>query len=243
MAMYSIFCVGLDSFSPEQAKTLLTGVFEAASSSEPSLAIVTVNPEILLQARRDAKYRAIIASFSHRLIDGVGVVMALRLRGHRAARVTGRQLLSALLDIAEQKGLHVRFVLKRGGLTSAERAAVELARLYPRAKFSFEYGAYEITNNDSGAEIVIATLGAPEQEFWLAKNRSRFPQARVFLGVGGALDVLCKTVAAPPAFLARLGLEWLWRLVIQPKRFRRIIRAVLIFPLLALGEYIKKVKK
>ncbi len=235
--MYSIFGVRLDSFSPEQAKTLLTGVFEAASGYEPPLVIVTVNPEILLQARRDAKYRETIANFSHRLIDGFGVVLALRLRGIRADRVTGRRLLSTLLEIAKKKELTVHFILKRGGLTSAEKAAVELARLYPRAKFSFEY-ADQTAAVGVAADIVIATLGAPDQESWFAENRSRFPRVRVFLGVGGALDVLCGTVATPPAFLARLGLEWLWRLVIQPKRFRRIIRAVLIFPLLVIRESI-----
>jgi len=84
--------------------------------------------------------------------------------------------------------------------------------------------------------IVLVGLGAPKQERWIVRHAADFPSARVMMGVGGAFDMWAGRLPRAPGLLHRLGLEWAWRLALEPHRLRRITRATLVFPFLALTD-------
>jgi len=88
--------------------------------------------------------------------------------------------------------------------------------------------------NTSGAKLLLVAYGAPKQDLWIAKHLSKMPTVRVAIGVGGTFDFLSGTIKRAPRWLRSLGLEWLWRLILQPWRIKRIWTAVVIFPMLVL---------
>ena len=85
--------------------------------------------------------------------------------------------------------------------------------------------------NKSGAQILLVSFGAPKQELWMSRNKELLASVRVALGVGGTLDFITGKQKRAPVLLRKMGLEWLWRLVQDPKRIRRIIIAFPLFPL------------
>jgi N-acetylglucosaminyldiphosphoundecaprenol N-acetyl-beta-D-mannosaminyltransferase len=84
--------------------------------------------------------------------------------------------------------------------------------------------------------VVLVALGHPKQERWIARNRSSIPSARILMGVGGAFDIWSGRFPRAPLWVRSAGLEWLWRLEQEPRRFGRVLRATVAFPLLALAE-------
>ena len=179
--------------------------------------LVTAKPEIVLRAHQDAQYRAVINAADVVVADGFGLILASLLRGRVVARITGMEIVGALLDLAQERRLSVHFVLKENGLSSVD----DVSRIFGE-------------DGGESAVIILVTLGSPDQEFWIAKHRDRFPNARIFVGVGGAVDYLTGRILRAPRFVQWVGFEWLWRLIQQPRRIRRIVNAVIVFPLTVL---------
>jgi N-acetylglucosaminyldiphosphoundecaprenol N-acetyl-beta-D-mannosaminyltransferase len=101
----------------------------------------------------------------------------------------------------------------------------------------FEAGQIACENGImQAAEIVFVNFGAPDQEKFIFENKSQFPNAKVLVGVGGAFDFLTGKIRRAPNWLRGLGLEWLWRLVQEPKRIKRIWNAVVVFPTVSLFQ-------
>lgn len=190
--------------------------------------IVTVNPEILLEAERNPAYRELIQTADVRTADGVGVVIAALLRGRRIRRITGSDLLNALLSVASEKKLRVFIAMAKTGLSHPEDFRLG-SRFRGNDIVCVDLGVGERAS-DEKADIVIANFGAPLQEQWLAQSVADFPKARVFVGVGGAIDYFTEKVRRAPLIVRAVGLEWLWRLLRQPRRIRRIYNAVVKFP-------------
>lgn len=191
--------------------------------TRPAL-VVTLNPEMVMRARRELDLFAIVAAADLVVPDGIGLVRALRRRGYGSAcRVSGIDLVLAYLPVAQARG-H-RIALCGGAPGVAHAAGRELRRLAP---------GLEIVATDSGdpgpdlaarlakagAEVVLAAYGAGPQERFLARYLGDIGAA-VGMGVGGTLDVLSGRIPRAPETWRRLGLEWLWRLVRQPWRLRR----------------------
>jgi len=214
----------------ENGRDRIALTFENVFASGGKTTIVTLNPEILLEARRDPMYRDVLGSFDTRVADGFGLFMAGLYRLKKVQRITGRDILETLLRRADKDDLNVLFALRRGGLTTRERLQTVIKETYPGVKATVFEGGPDTVSSSDEAEIVVCGFGAPDQENWIARNRDRFPKAKVLIGVGGALDVLAGSLPSAPVWLSRVGLEWVWRLVVQPRRWRRIVRAVIVFP-------------
>lgn len=88
--------------------------------------------------------------------------------------------------------------------------------------------------NECQPNILLVALGAPKQEKWIAQNLKKVPSVKLAIGVGGAFDVLSGKISRAPRFMQKIGLEWLWRLMQEPKRLPRIFNAIVKFPLLVL---------
>lgn len=204
--------------------------------------IVTVNPEFVMRARSDPAFREVLARADLALPDGIGLVWAGRLLGRRfRERVAGSDLVPLLSEVAAGEGVPVFYLGAAPGV--AEEAACRLHQLLPALRVAGAYAGspdptFDETQSavirDSGAGLLFVAYGAPAQDQWIDRNRERL-EVRVAMGVGGAFDFLAGRTVRAPAWMRRLGLEWLHRLLRQPWRWRRLLR-VFAFALLVLGE-------
>jgi N-acetylglucosaminyldiphosphoundecaprenol N-acetyl-beta-D-mannosaminyltransferase len=218
-------------------------ILELAAGAEPSL-VVTIGTEMVVRAQSDRRFRDVLNGSALSLCDTIGVMFAARLGGAPLGeRVAGVDLIEPLCEAFARAGIPV-YVLGSKGDT-AERAARALRERYPAlivagARDGYFSAAEEGRVADavraSGARVLLAGLGSPRQEYWLADNLARTGCA-VGMGVGGSFDVLAGNVTRAPILWRRLNLEWLYRLVLEPKRWRRQL-ALPIFVWLALRERI-----
>ena len=207
-----------------------------------TMRVVTVNPEILLRAHRDPRYRAAVQSAHLRTIDGIGAAVALWWRsGARSARVTGVDLMEEMCAYAQQRRLHVHCAVRAGGLSRADTVARVMHTRYPDARVTVH--AYDVAEDaDNGcmphedardADIVLCGFGAPAQEYFTRQwAQMAGAHACVAIGVGGAFDFLTGRIRRAPRIVRAAGVEWAWRFVRQPQRIVRIARATIFFPLL-----------
>ena len=201
--------------------------------------IATVNSEILLQCRQNAPLATFVSRADLLLADGIGVVIASRILGTPLPeRVTGADLTERLLENAAQRGGSVFLFGACPGV--AARAAANLRRRFPGLVISGTQDGYTLPWEDvrilaekSGTELLLVGLGAPLQESFMVESREGFHA--VMIGVGGLLDVLAGDLPRAPESWQRLGAEWLFRLLHEPRRFRRIVRLPMIL-ILALKE-------
>ena len=201
--------------------------------------IVTANPEIVLRCREDAAYAAAVNGAKLVLADGVGDLCAARILGTPLpGRVAGADLVPRLLSRLAERGGSVFLYGARPGV--AERAGESLQSACPGLRIAGTENGY-ISDETALLEalerekpdLLLLGLGAPRQELWMAENRQRTPA--VMIGVGGLLDVFAGDIPRAPEAWQRLGLEWLYRLLREPRRFKRVIRLPKIL-LLALRE-------
>ena len=201
--------------------------------------IVTANPEIVLRCREDAAYAAAVNGAKLVLADGVGDLCAARILGTPLpGRVAGSDLVPRLLARLAERGGSVFLYGARPGV--AERAGESLQSACPGLRIAGTENGY-ISDETALLEalerekpdLLLLGLGAPRQELWMAENRQRTPA--VMIGVGGLLDVFAGDIPRAPETWQRLGLEWLYRLLREPRRFKRVIRLPKIL-LLALRE-------
>ncbi len=84
--------------------------------------------------------------------------------------------------------------------------------------------------NEFKPDILFVAYGCPKQELWIKRNLQKCPSVKVAMGIGGTFDYYAGNLKRAPKLLQKLGLEWLWRLILQPSRIKRILNAVFIFP-------------
>jgi len=207
-----------------------TWVLAAAGQTEPRL-IVTLNPEIVVRARVDAGLAGALAAADLSVADGVGVTWAARVLGRRVpARVPGIDLAT---EVLRRGGPGLRVYLLGGRPGVAERAAERVRRSYGCHVVGSAHGYFRRPDEvatvchavrSSGAGLLLAGLGEG-QELFLHEHRSELG-AGAMIGVGGTLDVLAGTVRRMPRITSRLGVEWLFRVALDPRRWRRFPRLV-----------------
>lgn len=199
--------------------------------------IVSLNPENLVIAQENLEFKKVLETAQIKLIDGVGIILAARLlRIEAGERVTGVELMEELIKLAGERRLRVLLIGGKDNL--AERLANCYQKRFPEAKFLGLEGIKEIKNPQKKEEekifsivadfkphFVFAAFGSPDQELWLARHYHRLAGV-VGMGVGGAFDFLSGRVPRAPSIIRRLGFEWLFRLLVQPWRWRRQRRLV-----------------
>jgi N-acetylglucosaminyldiphosphoundecaprenol N-acetyl-beta-D-mannosaminyltransferase len=205
--------------------------------------VVTVNPEFVMEARRNSAFRRVLAAADMATPDGVGLLLAARLRGEAfRGRVTGVALTELIAARAADQGWSLFLLGAAPGV--ADRAAEALQRRHPNLRIAGCYAGSPrladepaIRSRIAAAQptVLLVAYGHPAQELWIARNQPllRIPVA---IGVGGVFDFLAGTAPRAPAWMQRAGLEWLYRLIRQPRRWRRILIAVPLFLWAALRE-------
>lgn len=198
--------------------------------------IATPNPEFLIIARRNENFKEILNQAGLCLPDGIGLVAASWLLGRPLkGRVAGADFLTAFSARAARMGWPV--LLLGGGPGVAQRAALNLRRRHNALKVrALDNRCLDFPENiasDSPCILFIA-LGAPKQEFWIARHLKEMPQVGLAVGVGGTLDFLAGEVRRAPLVFRCCGMEWLWRLAAQPRRIKRTLKSIFVFPWLVL---------
>ena len=235
----SILGVKLDQLSLPQALNKATRFV----NSQKFNLIVTPNPEFLLEARQNQAFAGILNSADLSLPDGTGLVYAAKyLSLPKINRICGTDFVWELARHASENNWSI--YLLGGDRGVAKKAAALLAKKYPRLKIAGAISGYDKQGqmkqdrelvhliNKVSPDILLVALGAPKQEEWLIRNKNGLNSVKIGMGVGGAFDYIAGIVSRAPRFMRKLGLEWLFRLIVQPLRIKRIYNAVVKFPVL-----------
>lgn len=224
-----ILGVGFDDLTLEEAAAAGAALAEAQGFHYA----VTPNPEFLLAARKDPSFRQALLDADLVLADGVGVVYSAKLLGRPLkGRVPGIEFAQALMGWMARHGKRLFLLGAKPGV--AELAAANLRDRYPGLLLCGTHDGYFKEDEpvvqairESGADVVFVCLGAPKQEFWMIQHGPD-TGAHLMVGLGGSLDVFAGVVERAPEGFQRLGLEWLHRLIKEPKRFGRMARLPLV---------------
>ncbi|MCO6450250.1 MAG: WecB/TagA/CpsF family glycosyltransferase [Caldilineales bacterium] len=190
--------------------------------------ICTANPEFVMMALRQPEFMRVLLNADLVLADGAGLLWAAKKQGTPLPeRVTGSDGIYLLAERAAAAGW--RLFLLGAALGVAERTASALVGRYPDLIISGVYAGSpqdaDFANiaervRSASPDILLVAYGAPKQDFWIARHRQELG-VPVSIGVGGAFDHVVGVQRRAPAWLIRLNLEWLWRLITQPWRWRR----------------------
>lgn len=197
-------------------------------ANKPS-SILAINPEKIIKAKKEPLLLKSLKQAKLVIPDGVGVVWAARLLGlGKMKRVPGAELMPAICERAAQKGY--KLFLFGGKAEVNARAVAVLRKQYPGIQIVGHHHGYvskqEMPNliekiNTSEAEVLFIALGSPTQELWMEQYFPKLKNIKVCQGVGGTFDVIAGTIRRAPLIFRQLSLEWLYRLISQPRRFFR----------------------
>jgi N-acetylglucosaminyldiphosphoundecaprenol N-acetyl-beta-D-mannosaminyltransferase len=212
--------------------------------------IITPNPEFLVAAQTDKNFKEILNYADIAVPDGIGLIYAAKFLGKRLIRITGVDLIWYICQLAEQKNCSVYFLGGREAV--AEKTGEILKREFPNLKITGAQSGGEITDpmninenlareiRQAAPQIIFVALGQVKQEKWIFSHLDKLPSVKLAMGVGGSFDYIAEEIPRAPEYLRRIGLEWLYRLIREPKRWPRIVNAVLIFPYLIIKDKILK---
>lgn len=192
--------------------------------------VVTPNAEIAYDATKDKDFCALLNQADLMLPDGAGVVKAAKiLKTPLKQKVAGIDFATEMLQVFAQNGTKLYLLGSKPGV--AEQAAEKMQQLAPGlivcgtadGYFTEEAPVVEKINA-SGAQALFVCLGAPKQERFMFDHQSKLKSVRLMAGLGGSLDGFAGNVKRAPKWMIKLQLEWLYRLIKEPKRFKRMLR-------------------
>lgn len=195
--------------------------------------IVTINPEFILEAQKDKQFRDILNQADLKIADGIGIRFAFILQGiWLKSRVTGADLTQEILAMAERDQLKVFLAINKDGLSAYKEVQNSIKKIFPNILLhgaNLKKNGQKIPSDIFKSDIVLCNFGAPYQEKFATRlNNGRI---RLCMGAGGSFDYITGKISRAPKVLRVIGLEWLWRLLMQPQRLKRIFRATIVFPI------------
>lgn len=227
-------------------KTKQEFVFEILSRIEKQekTFAVTANPEIVMYARNHPSYMKILEHAHMVIPDGIGVVKGAQILGKPLKeRVPGYELLLELLAEADKKALKVYFLGAKESVVT--KAVSNVAAQYPNIDIvGYRDGYFDLKDEkvleevkQKNPDMVFAALGFPKQELWISQYLE-IADKGFLMGVGGSFDVLSGTSQRAPEFYLKHNLEWFYRLIKQPTRFKRM----LALPKFVIAVCLQKIK-
>ena len=198
--------------------------------SEGCKQVVTLNPEYVMRAEQSGRLLRIINAAELSVPDGIGIVWASRILGDPLPdRVTGTGLLPRICGLCAGTGHSIFLLGGEPGVAAA--AATELQSRHPALRVAGVSSADPDPATDdrtveeinrSGADVLAVAYGCPKQDLWIDRNRDRLEDVRVAIGVGGAFDFISGQIPRAPRLMRKAGMEWLFRLWLEPQRARRM---------------------
>ncbi len=219
-----------------------TFTFEEALNAVNCGQVVTVNPEMMAFAAKNPEFLNILNEAELVIPDGIGVQLGLKILGHNVRRIAGIEFSRKILEKYAREGKPVALIGAKPHII--EKAAENLKKEIEGLKIVYLRDGYFSNENEvleelkqSQAEAVLVALGSPKQEEFNYKGKKLMPNT-LFIGVGGSFDVWSGEVQRAPKIWQKLGLEWFYRTVKDPKRFKRIFPTLPLFVLKVLKEKI-----
>jgi N-acetylglucosaminyldiphosphoundecaprenol N-acetyl-beta-D-mannosaminyltransferase len=218
--------------------------------------ITTPNPEIILKSLKNEKYKDILNNSHIAIPDGIGVVIASKFlykKDYLKERISGSDFVYDLLKICEKKNEKI-FLLGGNDVEELNKVEENLLSKFNNLIISGKNIGYnkedlkidenynlivlEKKNNKiieqincSKASVILIALGAPKQELWICENIDKLDNIKIAIGIGGVFDFISGYKKRAPKIFIKLNLEWLFRLIQEPKRIKRIFNAIIIFPI------------
>lgn len=225
MSRIDVLSVSFDDLTMDEAVEIALGFMQERRACYAC----TPNPEIVMAAKGDAALRAALSGAELVLADGVGITKAAAMLGTPLkSRVPGIDFASNVISRLAQRGGSV-YLLGAKPLV-AEAAAEKLTQTYPGIVIAGTNDGYFTDDapviekiNAASPDFLMVCLGSPKQELWMSANAGRL-SCGLMAGLGGSLDVMAGNVQRAPETWRRLGLEWLYRVIKEPKRLGRVMK-------------------
>lgn len=202
--------------------------------------VVTINPEMIDNAVKNPDFAEIINNAELVIPDGIGVELGLRILGYNVKRIAGIEFSHKMIEKCAKNNQSVALIGAKPEIV--EKAKENLMKEFPSLYITYMHDGYFKDDEKIIDELkirqprlVLCALGSPKQEEFILKAKSLLPEA-LFIGVGGSFDVWSGEVKRAPKIYQKLGLEWFYRTVVDPKRFKRIFPTLPLFVLKVLKE-------
>ncbi len=231
--IYSVLGTNISSYSQKDFLSTVNSHLVRKNGSKPMF-IITVNPEIIIQSLIDQEYKNILSNASINTADGIGICWAIQfLYGAHVDRITGSDSTEKICGLCAENNSPVFFYGAMPGV--AANAAKILKSRIPSLCVA---GTYSPESSDidvdqlpekekqqiQEATAIFVALGAPAQEKWIHRNLSKLPNCKLIIGVGGTFDFITGHIKRAPVVFQKTGFEWLYRLYLQPERWRRMMK-------------------
>ena len=210
----------------ENEEAVFDNIDNIVENKKPSF-IVAINPEKIMKAVDDKNLMKLLNSAAIQIPDGIGIVMASIIKGGKIKRrITGIDLMEKICYRASKKSYRVFLLGAKPGI--AEKASKILVERYPGLIIAGIMDGYfkddeeavcGITN--AKPDILFVAMGSPKQEYWITSNMEKL-NVPLCMGIGGSLDVISGNVKRAPEIMRKSGLEWLYRLLKEPWRYKRM---------------------
>ena len=206
--------------------------------------IITINPEMIMNAQKNEHFFNILSNSDLNIADGVGVKIALKLKKIKQNQIRGVDFSRELVKLASENNYRIAFLGAKEEII--QKAKENFLKKYPNLNFVYTRNGYFDDENkiieeikSANPQILLVGLGSPKQEEIIVKLKSVL-QGCTMVGVGGSFDVFSGIVKESPVIYRKLGLEWLYRTILQPERFKRIFPVLPIFLIKCIIESIQK---
>lgn len=220
----------VDLFNFDQAMGYIVQKSETQSTQT-----ITLNPEMIELGEKNSEFSEILKGADLIIPDGFGVKLALKIYGVSQERIPGIEFAGRLIEYCAK---NLSPVAMLGAKEETIQSAVEKLRekheglniAYVRNGYFSEQEERGIVDEikSKSPKLVLVALGVPKQEIFIKKYKDEFPNT-IFVGVGGSFDVWSGNVKRAPKVFRQLGLEWFWRLIKEPSRFKRMFPTLPLF--------------
>ncbi len=214
MTSYTLLGVRIDDIALDE----LHALFLLWLQGEGQHVVVTPNPEFLVLAHRDESFRAFLNASDLALPDGFGLKIFVPI----THRMTGIDALTMLDEICKERDLRLVTI-------GSVPCDIVVGNVHDHLSIDDVQRIAKLQ-----PDVIAVALGQGKQERIIATHQHEWPSAKILIGVGGAVDVLSGIKHRAPKLFRYVGLEWLWRLISEPRRLRRIVNAVIVFPTLVI---------
>ena len=222
---------GVDLFSLKDALSYI----EEKMASGQTAQVVTINPEMIVLAEKNSDFAKVLKNAELVIPDGVGIKIALKINGINQEQIPGIEFSKDVISMCAKKGYSIALVGAKEEILV--KACDNLIKEHSGLNISYKHNGFfdekkevEIINEISNLrpKLVLVALGAPKQEIFINKLKKQLSDA-VYIGVGGSFDVWSGEVQRAPVVYRKLGCEWLYRVLMQPSRFKRIFPTLPLF--------------
>lgn len=237
---YKLLGYNIDLFTMAEAMEYANKLIDENKSSH----IVTINPEIMEYANNHEDFAKILNEAELVVPDGIGIKIGLKINGVDVERITGIGFAKALVENASKNNIPLAMVGAKPHVI--EKAQQNLKEEYPDLNIVYAHDGYFKDNQEifeglknASPKILLVALGAPKQEQFIYELKSILPST-LMIGIGGSFDVWAGEVQRAPEIWQKLGLEWMYRTIKQPERFKRIFPTLPLFVYNVIKEKLTK---